>query len=87
MSRFSTVTHPDLPAEQAYLDAAYDCLDRMRDTLLRSAAERADGEQLVAALSQLLDDDTLARAIEPVMADRREQIGHRRQAMWKSGRP
>ncbi len=31
------MTHPDLPAEQAYLDAAYDCLDRMRETLLRTA--------------------------------------------------
>jgi len=31
------VTHPDLPAEQAYVDEAYDSLDRMRDALLRAA--------------------------------------------------
>jgi DNA helicase IV len=31
------VTHPELPAEQAYVDTAYDCLDRMRETLLRAA--------------------------------------------------
>ena len=38
------MTHPDLPAEQAYLDAAYDCLDRMRDTLLRTAHAGATEE-------------------------------------------
>ena len=32
------MTHPDLPAEQAYLDKAYECLDRMRETLKRVAA-------------------------------------------------
>jgi DNA helicase IV len=31
------MAHPDLPAEQAYLDEAYACLDRMRETLLRAA--------------------------------------------------
>jgi DNA helicase IV len=31
------VTHSDLPAEQAYVDEAYECLDRMRETLLRAA--------------------------------------------------
>jgi DNA helicase IV len=31
------MTHPDLPGEQAYLDEAYDCLDRMREALLRAA--------------------------------------------------
>jgi DNA helicase IV len=31
------VTHPDLPAEQRYVDTAYDCLDRMREALLRAA--------------------------------------------------
>ena len=29
--------HPDLTAEQAYLDQAFDCLDRMREALLRAA--------------------------------------------------
>ena len=31
------MSHPDIPAEQAYLDHAYECLDRMRETLQRSA--------------------------------------------------
>ena len=35
------VAHPDIPAEQAYLDHAYRCLDRMRATLLRSAGAGA----------------------------------------------
>jgi DNA helicase IV len=38
------VAHPDLPAEQAYLDTAYDCLDRMRETLLRTANAGATEE-------------------------------------------
>jgi DNA helicase IV len=42
------VTHPDLSAEQAYVDHAYDCLDRMRAVVER-AADTADGE--VAALA------------------------------------
>jgi DNA helicase IV len=37
------VAHPDLPAEQAYIDEAYDCLDRMRELLLR-AAEAGAGD-------------------------------------------
>jgi DNA helicase IV len=35
------MAHPDLPAEQAYVDHAYACLDRMREVLLRSAAAGA----------------------------------------------
>jgi DNA helicase IV len=31
------VAHPDLPAEQAYLDEAYASLDRMKEALLRAA--------------------------------------------------
>src|ERR1051325_11403967 len=31
------MTHPDLPAEQAYLDDAYANLDRMRELLIRTA--------------------------------------------------
>jgi DNA helicase IV len=31
------MAHPDLPTEQAYLDHAYECLDRMRETLIRTA--------------------------------------------------
>ncbi|MGH3133787.1 MAG: HelD family protein [Gaiellaceae bacterium] len=35
------MAHPDLPAEQAYLDHAYECLDEMREALLRSAGAGA----------------------------------------------
>jgi DNA helicase IV len=42
------VTHPDLPAEQAYVDHAYDCLDRMR-ALVERAAGATDSE--IAALA------------------------------------
>jgi DNA helicase IV len=35
------LVHPDLPAEQAYLDHAYACLDRMREALLRTAGAAA----------------------------------------------
>jgi len=38
---WSAVTHPDLHAEQRYLDTAYDCLDRMREALLRAAGAGA----------------------------------------------
>src|SRR5919201_554362 len=31
------MAHPDLPAEQAYVDEAYDVLDRMREALIRAA--------------------------------------------------
>ena len=34
------MAHPDLPAEQAYVDHAYACLDSMHDTL-RHAADMA----------------------------------------------
>jgi DNA helicase IV len=44
----SVETHPDLEAEQAYLDHAYACLDRMRAWLER-APEAAEGE--IAALA------------------------------------
>ena len=35
------MTHPDLAAEQRYLDNAYECLDRMREALLRAAGAGA----------------------------------------------
>src|SRR5437764_1188424 len=38
------MTHPDLPAEQAYLDEAYECLDRMRETLISTAGAAATEE-------------------------------------------
>jgi DNA helicase IV len=45
------VAHPDLPAEQAYLDHAYDCLEQMRRELLRTvgaAGVGADGLDIAA---------------------------------------
>jgi DNA helicase IV len=38
------MAHPDLAAEQAYVDKAYAALDRMRETLLRSASAAATDE-------------------------------------------
>ena len=35
------MAHPDLAAEQAYVDLAYECLDRMRELLLRAASAGA----------------------------------------------
>jgi DNA helicase IV len=35
------MAHPDLPAEQAYVDHAYACLDRMRESIERAAATGA----------------------------------------------
>jgi DNA helicase IV len=43
------VTHPELAAEQAYVDYAYECLERMRDAVVR-AADAVDGEVAQAAL-------------------------------------
>jgi DNA helicase IV len=43
------MAHPELAAEQAYVDHAYGCLERMRETLLRSA-DAADGEVAQLAL-------------------------------------
>ena len=42
------MSHPELPAEQAYVDHAYDCLDRMR-AVVEHAADATDSE--VAALA------------------------------------
>jgi DNA helicase IV len=38
------MAHPELPAEQAYLDRAYACLERMRQALLRTVDAAAVGE-------------------------------------------
>ena len=51
------MTHPDLPAEQAYVDEAYDCLDRMRRALMRAA----DGGATEGA------QQCLAHAVEAVV--------------------
>ena len=45
------MAHPDIPAEQAYLDHAYECLEDMREALLRTvsaAAIGADGADIAA---------------------------------------
>ena len=43
------MSHPELAAEQAYVDHAYACLERMREVVLR-AGDAADGEVAQAAL-------------------------------------
>ncbi len=43
-----STTHPDLPAEQAYVDHAYECLDRMRAGLER-VGEAVDAPEYQAA--------------------------------------
>ena len=43
------MSHPDLKAEQEYVDHAYACLERMREIVLR-AGDAADGEVAQAAL-------------------------------------
>ena len=43
------MSHPELKAEQAYVDHAYACLERMREIVLR-AGDAADGEVAQAAL-------------------------------------
>ena len=43
------MSHPELQAEQAYVDHAYECLERMREIVLR-AGDAADGEVAQAAL-------------------------------------
>jgi AAA domain len=40
-TRLALVSHPDLAAEQAYVDDAYRCLDRMRESLVRAASAGA----------------------------------------------
>jgi DNA helicase IV len=40
----AAVAHPDLPREQAYVDRAYACLDRMRETLIRAHTAAATEE-------------------------------------------
>ena len=45
------MAHPDIPAEQAYLDHAYECLEQMRQALLRTvdaAAMGSDGADIAA---------------------------------------
>src|SRR5919198_156628 len=60
------MAHPDLPAEQAYLDEAYACLDRMRETLLRTAGAAATEEALNGSLADAAAavDDFLLEELE-----------------------
>ncbi|WP_205687956.1 hypothetical protein, partial [Ciceribacter ferrooxidans] len=44
-----TMSHPELSAEQEYVDRAYEHLERMRD-VLASAGDRVDGEVAQAAM-------------------------------------
>ena len=39
------MAHPDLAAEQAYLDHAYECLEQMRQALLRTVDAAAIGSE------------------------------------------
>ena len=48
LARLGVVSHPDLPAEQAYVDHAYTCLEEMRDITARAATAT---DQEVAALA------------------------------------
>jgi hypothetical protein len=41
---WQAVAHPDLPREQAYVDHAYACLERMRGTVVRAAEAGATDE-------------------------------------------
>src|SRR5262245_10268169 len=57
------MAHPDLPAEQAYLDHAYECLERMRQELFRivgAAAVGSDGLDIAAGKIEAWVDRRLA---------------------------
>jgi DNA helicase IV len=65
------MAHPDLTAEQAYLDHAYVCLERMRQTLLRTvdaAAVGSDGLDIAVSRIEAWVDRRL------VAYERAEQI-------------
>ena len=57
------MAHPDLPAEQAYLDHAYECLDEMRQALLKTvgaASVGSDGLDIAAGRIEAWVDRRLA---------------------------
>src|SRR5262245_37921462 len=57
------MAHPDIPAEQAYLDHAYECLERMRQELFRivgAAAVGSDGLDIAAGKIEAWVDRRLA---------------------------
>lgn len=57
------MAHPDIPAEQAYLDHAYECLERMRQGLLRTvgaAGVGGEGADIAAGRIEAWVDRRLA---------------------------
>src|ERR671919_2316347 len=57
------MAHPDIPAEQAYLDHAYECLERMRQALLPTvgaAGEGGEGLDIAASKIEAWVDRRLA---------------------------
>ena len=70
------MAHPDVASEQAYLDHAYDCLDRMREALLHAGDSVVDDvgsyNDWVDVVERYLFDTALAqvtRAVEPASTD------------------
>ena len=63
------MAHPDLPAEQRYLDQAYKCLDRMREALMQAAEAGATevSQQAIEdwAAGRLAADEGLLALIAP----------------------
>jgi hypothetical protein len=60
--------HPDLPAEQAYVDHAYACLDRMRDGVVRALEAGATPPLLVTAADIVFRRGDLRRARDEWLA-------------------
>ena len=57
------MAHPDIPAEQAHIDRAYECLERMRQALLRTveaAGVGGEGADIAAARIETWVDRRLA---------------------------
>jgi DNA helicase IV len=57
------MAHPDIPAEQAYLDHAYECLEQMRQALLRTvgaAGVGAEGADIAVSRVEAWVDRRLA---------------------------
>ncbi len=64
------MSHPDLPAEQAYLDHACQCLDRMREVLIRSAG----GGLLTRFLDAVWPAPRPEQVIRQLLTSRRNSI-------------
>src|SRR5947207_1104226 len=74
------MAHPELQAEQAYVDHAYECLERMRSTVVR-AADAADGEVAARAL------EAWARRRLRTFADAERGLCHGRLDLEGSAKP